>query len=296
MTDDALFDTIYQDVPEDQHNTLRDFRHTHPERIFHNENSDWRYILSGSGDEVVLLLVGGLRVADAAHRNIPMLEDGFRVLTPTYPALDTMNDLADGLAALLDHKNIQQVHVLAGSFGGMVAQVFVRRHPDRVKKLILSTTATLDAASVERYKQGREMLLNLDDNERANIAADMMFGIIAPPEDSHAFYRAYLTELYAHRLSKAELISTYDAIIDFAQNHSLSADDLTDWQGDILILESSDDGTFDETARSKVRDLYTDAYTYTFENAGHSPGTTQRDLYFKIVRDFLNGDVSALRK
>lgn len=277
----TTFDELYADVPADQREKLRRFRATYPLRTYEG----WEYIDTGAGDEVLLLLVGGLRMADAAHGNIPLLTDTFRVIAPSYPALSTMAALSDGIADILRHEGIGKVHVLAGSFGGMLAQVFVRRHRALVDKLVLSTTAVLDDETAERYRQALQMMQPMDAEQVAELAQQMMFQIIAPPADQHAFYRAYLKELYTQRVDKAALISTYEALLDFAENITLRPDD---WDGETLVLESDDDATFNEATRARVRALYPQAESYVFHNAGHSPASTQRDLYFEVVKGFLS--------
>lgn len=283
------FQEIYADVPTNQRETFVYFRQTHPPKHTAVSGTSWKFIDSRQGDDTVLLLVGGLREADAAWRSIPMLEDEYRIIAPTYPAENTMADLADGLAGVLTAAGVEKAHVLAGSFGGMLAQVFIRRHPDRVKKLVLSTTAVLDEESTTRYQQALDALQKMDDAQVREMAKSTMFDIIAPPEDMQAFYRAYLDELYTERVNREELLSTYHCLLDFANNYTLSADDLKDWGGQTLILESGDDATFDAQTRERVRQMYPNAKTHIFENAGHSPAMTQRETYFQVVKDFLKG-------
>ena len=53
------------------------------------------------------------------------------------PAVYTLEDVADDAAALLDHLNIDRAHIVGGSMGGMIAQVFAPRHRARTKTLAI---------------------------------------------------------------------------------------------------------------------------------------------------------------
>jgi pimeloyl-ACP methyl ester carboxylesterase len=47
----------------------------------------------------------------------------------------TLEDMADDAAALLDHLDIEGAHIVGASMGGMIAQVFAARFPERSKTL-----------------------------------------------------------------------------------------------------------------------------------------------------------------
>jgi pimeloyl-ACP methyl ester carboxylesterase len=51
------------------------------------------------------------------------------------PAVYTLEDLADDAAALLDHLGIDRAHIVGASMGGMIAQIFAARFPQRTKTL-----------------------------------------------------------------------------------------------------------------------------------------------------------------
>jgi pimeloyl-ACP methyl ester carboxylesterase len=47
----------------------------------------------------------------------------------------TLENMADDAAALLDHLHIEKAHIVGGSMGGMIAQVFAARYQHRTKTL-----------------------------------------------------------------------------------------------------------------------------------------------------------------
>jgi pimeloyl-ACP methyl ester carboxylesterase len=61
-------------------------------------------------------------------------------LSPVPDRRYRMGDLADVVAALIDHLELPVVDVLGYSLGGALAQEFVHRHPQRIRRLILAGT------------------------------------------------------------------------------------------------------------------------------------------------------------
>lgn len=284
------FDTYYDDVPASQRDALRQFRQQHPPRtVTAPDGTNWTYYTTGDGGQVLLWLVGGLKRADAAYRSIPLLSDTFKIVAPDYPAVSSMQALADGLHAILEQEAAQSAHILAGSFGGMLAQVFARAYPHRVDRIILSTTSAPDASAAENFRQQRAFIEPLPEETIQTGAKMQMYTTIAPPDEESAFYRAYLDELYSERLNKNDIMTMYDCIIDYMANADFSPDDLSDGGASMLILGSADDQTFDRGAFERLTQLYPKAQTHLFENGGHSPASTQRDAYFARVREFLSG-------
>ena len=54
----------------------------------------------------------------------------------------SMQDYADDAAALLDELGWDKCHVIGVSFGGMVAQEFAIRYPERINRLVLAVTSS----------------------------------------------------------------------------------------------------------------------------------------------------------
>ncbi len=279
------FDALYAHVPREQRDALKAFRENHPLQYLTVAGTEWTYHTAGTGEDTILWLVGGLKKADAAYKSIPQLADHYRIIAPDYPALGTMQALADGLAALLKVEDVQRVYVLAGSFGGMLAQVFMRHYPAMIEKVVLSTTSPPNPSHAERYQQLLDMATIAPDALLAETAQSQMFGTIAPADEEAEFYRAYLKELYENRLTKTDIVTIYQAILDY-MGKAFSDSDLADWGGEILIINSDNDATFGESVQDNLVNLYPTAQVHTFKGAGHSPASTQREAFFKTVKTF----------
>jgi 3-oxoadipate enol-lactonase len=280
-------ETFYEKVPARQRDPLRQFRIAHPAKTIYVDDTPWTYLVSGMGTQPLLWLVGGLRVADAAYASIPLLEDAFHIITPDYAAVDSMAALCDGLAEILDAEGITRAHVLSGSFGGMVAQAFVRRHPQRVDRLILSTTTPPNEAARDKYQEQLKFIEMTPDALVREESKRIFYDIIAPAETERKFWEAYLNELFSTRLGKADILSTYRCMVDF-MNSRYTHDDLKNWNGRLLLIDSDTDATFPPEVQQELRRLYPAAQVHTFVGAGHSPGSTQRQAYFTLVREFLS--------
>ena len=58
----------------------------------------------------------------------------------------TLHDMADDAAGLLDALGIPTAHIMGVSMGGMIAQIFTLRHPQRVRTLTILSSSTGDPA------------------------------------------------------------------------------------------------------------------------------------------------------
>jgi 3-oxoadipate enol-lactonase len=127
---------------------------------------DLYYEIHGEGDPV--LLIPGLG-SDSATWS-PLLSDFSRTYRlimvenrgsgrSSKPAGDySTAGMADDCAALLDHLQVPQAHVIGKSMGGMIAQMLAARHPNRVRSLVLvSTLMRHDRYGEELLELGREI-------------------------------------------------------------------------------------------------------------------------------------------
>jgi pimeloyl-ACP methyl ester carboxylesterase len=62
-----------------------------------------------------------------------------------------LNDMMEDIIALLDHLQLNKVHLIGASMGGMIAQLLAIHHPNRVQTLtsIMSTTGTKNIPPID---------------------------------------------------------------------------------------------------------------------------------------------------
>lgn len=90
----------------------------------------------------------------------------------------TLADMAEDLAALLDHLKIRQAVLAGHSLGGYIAQVFARAHPERV--LGLGLVASQSAADTPERRQGRFETAELVRQKGVAVVADSMPARLTP--------------------------------------------------------------------------------------------------------------------
>lgn len=119
----------------------------------------------GKGHPVILIHgIGGKKETWIAQ--IDSLKKHFRVVTfdlrgvgksdrPDMPY--TMELLANDVKGLMDYLKIDSAHIIGRSLGGMIAQYFTLKYPEKVDKLVLMTTnpRVPDEQGAELIKKGR---------------------------------------------------------------------------------------------------------------------------------------------
>lgn len=261
------------------------FRSAHPDRSLLVGDTRWQYIVGGAGSSAILVLPGGSMRPDSYFRLIGVLERENRLIAPTYPAVATVADLAEGAIATLDTEQVARAAVFGASFGGYIAQILVRRHPERFDRLVLSHTAVRHLAGRRPMRALAALLPLLPERLVRAVMWRIWMHLFSVPTDARLFWQSLMRGVLDD-LSKAQLVGITRCISDFT-GYQLTRDDLAAWPGRVLILESDRDAAFGPTARAELRATYPGATVFTFRDAGHTALWTDADEYNERVRSFL---------
>lgn len=314
------FYELYRDAPAERREWLRSFRLRHPRQHFTWHGTEWEYIASEvlgdaprstehwvlkqnhrstrDGDGVVVL-GGATSTAESSFDLISALEQRYRFLSPSYPPVGTVGALLDGLVALLDAVGLEKVNVFGHSMGAGIGHVLVRRYPERVDKLVLSSFGLygkrrarrtrfalglfrlLPYGLVKRYYARRlsRMVEGAGDGQQAA-------GTPAPTEA--AFMTAYLKDLFEYQHTKASLLGQLELMADLIDNaDTYDVYEPIERPGQVLIMQAKDDTGFKPDEQAALRETYPGAQIEIFDRGGHSVRRANQVAYDNVLFGFL---------
>ena len=201
------------------------------------------------------------------------------------PPLEPMTfaGLADALAALLDARGVERAILVGHSMGGMVAQEFVARRPDRVAALVLYATSPAFGGPAGDWQRRflAERLRPLDDGKTpADIAPELIGAMTGDGADPRGVARAIAC-------MSAVPVATYRAAL-----HCLVAFDRRESLGTIRCPTLALAGERDRVASPAVVERMAQAIpTATYRmlaGVGHLANLEQPALFEAALGDFLD--------
>ena len=112
------------------------------------QDGKFKFIEEGEG-EPLMLLHGLFGALSNFHDLISHFSKNNKVVVPLLPLLelDLLHTSVGGLQKFvlrfIEHRNYNNIHLLGNSLGGHVALVYVLKHPERIKSLILTGSSGL---------------------------------------------------------------------------------------------------------------------------------------------------------
>ncbi|MCP4608991.1 MAG: alpha/beta hydrolase [Planctomycetes bacterium] len=282
---------FYKKIPTSQKKYIDDFEKVHSEKSLDVNGVTWQYFDSEEGQEVLLLLHGGFVDYTMWIHQIVEFESTYRIIAPTCPVLPdaTMEKYSAALSKILETENVTKINMMGYSEGGLIAQCFLRDNPEIVSKAILGHTFYPSTES-RYYKNDFDFFRKMP-----AFLTETLFKLLAKPDKEELehnstewleWYKGWFRELKS-KLTKAQIITHIDLMMDFVRNYKFDASDLLEWEGQMLITVSEDDivlGYFDGMKR-----LYPRAEYHMFEKGlgAHSLALITPVVFNRQIAEFL---------
>lgn len=253
------------------HVDFSELRAQFPEKAVEHEGSQWRYMESGTGERVLLMLPGAQGTPEIHAEQLRQLSTHYRVISMWYPGLSDPAQLADGLAAVLDRLGVEKVHVFGGSFGGYWAQFFAARHPQRIEKLYVATSFVDAAVLQQRGKPAAELAAT----PAETIKAQRIAMVQQWPESRVKSTVLALTQRQEADNLKARVIGIATAAP--VPPLALSPER-------IIVIDCEDDSVIPPAMRQQVRERYAASKHYMLPRGGHFPALANPEAVNDILR------------
>jgi pimeloyl-ACP methyl ester carboxylesterase len=289
------FDTIYKNAPKDRVDELLEFRSTHPVQQRSIDGVKWKYILSGTGSETIVIMGGPLSTPEMPYRSILNLEKDYRVLSLSYSVFNRIDNFIDGLAKLLDLEGIGRFHLRGTSLGAGICHVLIRRQSigeiyplnNRVDKLILSTFGLYSSKKISQVKILIWLFKLLPYWLTSRyINFTMSTSLKGIDKFDPSFSIAHNQDIINCQNKKQTLVGHYQMVVDMFENPNYHLEEEIESSA-VLIIETQDEKSLDLSEQAAFRQTYPNAHIHSFESGGHLREITHQDEYPAIVREFL---------
>lgn len=287
-----LHEHYYRGIRSPLKERLFHFRESHCAVQVDSNGDTWSYFVGGASETTLVLLPGGLGVAEPWFDCMLDWERHFRVVAISYPRIRDVSSAVRAISSILEREGGSRRCLLGTSLGGEIAQAFLRDRPLELTKIILGNTGEANADYGEKLRR-KMPIIKLFDNRIAFsliklVAKRRVLGLVSPyvSGDELAFWKAYMNDIIDNQYSSDLMQSQFDVLRDFATNYSGPLE-LSPRTG-MLIIEAEDDKMFSPVRRQSLKRFFPAARVKTFDRGGHLLPLTKRNEYVAEVSSFIS--------
>ncbi len=214
---------------------------------------------------------------------------------PNYPY--TMEMFADDIKGLIDYLKIESVHLIGRSLGGMIAQNFVLKYPQNVRKLVLIATNAIfdDESAVDLVINNRIKDIELLKKDpvkafwnKSLFVYHQKFRQELKQNPKKKFYNAFSLE----DLIEESTINPSRAQDIINQGNAMKGHNtlnrLNQIKNETLLLAASHDRLIPKSLMVEINKRISNSILKIIDKAGHFMTVSRATEVNNIILDFLN--------
>ena len=275
------FDKVYAMVDAEMVTSLQAFRAAHPPKTIMVDGAKWEYVSFGQGTEMILFLHGMTGAYDIWWRVMEELQSEYRVISLTYPAVNTLDEMSAGALAILDAEGVDKANIVGTSLGGYFAQYLVATHPDRVSRAVFSNTFPPNDLIKEKNGTIGGLIPFLPEWLVIDVLRGSFVESIYPASGNDELTLAFLMELSYGRVSRAQVAGRYRCVVE-----KFTVPDPDALGIPVMIIEADNDPLVEAALREQLKETYPSAVVHTMSEVGHFPYLPLSSEYAQFLHDF----------
>ena len=262
--------------------SLLDFRTQYPPQYLEVDGQKWEYVTLGEGPQTILFLHGMTGAYDIWWQQMVALSDRYRVISVTYPPVDTLEGMSKGVLGVLDAEGVDKTSMVGSSLGGYLVQYMMTTHPDRIERVVLGNTFPPNDLLAQKNERLIKILPFLPNWLVMRVFRKSFVNNIYPAAEHSELVLAYMLEQVAGRMNKAQLTARAKAVIEPFEPPKAAALGIP-----IMIIEADNDPLVEKALREQLKTTYPSAQVETLHGVGHFPYLNEPDSYLTLLEKFL---------
>jgi pimeloyl-ACP methyl ester carboxylesterase len=242
----------------------------------------WEYLALGEANATILFLHGMAGAYDIWWQQIEALQSRYRVLSVTYPPVQSLAALCHGIIAILDQEQVTGVNVVGTSLGGYLTQYMLTRHAHYVRRVVLGNTFPPNPIIAHNTRHIGRLLPLLPLWMIMRRLRQQVHKAIYPAAGRSELVRAYLLEQSYGLMSKAQFVGRYRCVVE-----PFTPPDLQVLGLPTAIIEADNDPLVAPLLREHLQAAYPAARVYSLHGVGHFPYLNTPDVYTQIIERFV---------
>ncbi|MBW7856983.1 MAG: alpha/beta hydrolase [Leptonema sp. (in: Bacteria)] len=277
------FDQIENQLPELPATTLTNYQQFKENPNFQIKTVEsfgrsYQYRIGGSG-KPLLLLHGMGGTSDFWWQQFLHYQNQFTVIAPTYPPVNTLEELSAGILAILDKEKLTDVTVIGTSLGGYLAQYLVAQNPNQFSKVILSNTFPPNDILLAKNRWQGLALRIAPEWLVWKIYKGGLEKMVIPASNNSPLVALFTLSLAYGEMSQAQLIGRYECVMERFKT--------VEPKLPTMILEADNDPLVPQEVRQLLITTYSNAKLVTLHQVGHFPYLSNPDLFHEAVDTFI---------
>jgi len=243
------------------------------------EEGKFKYIESNGGKETLVLLHGLFGALSNFEGIIEEYKDKYNVVVPIIPIFElpllsvSLSGFVEHIAAFIEYKKFDKVHVLGNSLGGHLALLYVLAHPDKISSMILTGSSGLFESAM-----GSTFPKRGDYEYIKNKTRETFY-------DPNTATQELIDEVYEitrDRLKAVRIIATAKSAV-----RNNIEDKLHNIKAPTLLIWGKQDTITPPFVGEKFHQLIENSELYFIDKCCHAPMMEQPEEFNKILGTFL---------